>query len=85
MRFAAAALGWRLRLLDRVDDAALSRLFGLDREVDYGDAEREHAELLAVVVREEVTEKSPTTALAACPWRCWIKSRILDGTARLTS
>jgi SagB-type dehydrogenase family enzyme len=58
MRFAAAALGWKLRLLDRVDDAALSRLFGLDREIDYGDAEREHAELLAVVVRQEVTVKS---------------------------
>jgi SagB-type dehydrogenase family enzyme len=58
MRFAAAALGWKLRLLDRVDDAALSRLFGLDREIDYVDAEREHAELLAVVVRQEVTEKS---------------------------
>jgi len=56
MRFAAAALGWKLRLLDRVGDAALSRLLGLDREIDFGDAEREHAELLAVVVR--VTEKS---------------------------
>jgi SagB-type dehydrogenase family enzyme len=58
MRFAAASLGWKLRLLDRVDDPALSRLFGLDREIDYGGAEREHAELLAVVVRQEVTEKS---------------------------
>jgi SagB-type dehydrogenase family enzyme len=58
MRFAAAALGWKLRLLDRVDDAALSQLFGLDREIDYGGAEREHAELLAVVVRHEVAEKS---------------------------
>jgi len=59
MRFAAAALGWKLRLLDCVGDADVSRLLGLDREIDYEDAEREHAELLAVVVREEVTEKSP--------------------------
>jgi SagB-type dehydrogenase family enzyme len=57
MRFAAAALGWKLRLLDRVSDASLSQLFGLDREVDFGGAEREHAELLALVVREEVSEK----------------------------
>ena len=32
MRFAAAALGWKLRLLDRVGSAAVSQLLGLDRE-----------------------------------------------------
>jgi SagB-type dehydrogenase family enzyme len=53
MRFAAAALGWKLHLLDGVGDAAVSQLFGLDREVDYADAEREHPELMAVVVREK--------------------------------
>ncbi len=50
MRIAAAALGWRLHLLDRVDDAAVSQLLGVDREVDCAEAEREHAELLAVVL-----------------------------------
>ena len=58
MRFAAAALGWKLQLLDGVGDADVSQLLGLNREVDYADAEREHPELVAVVVREEVTEKS---------------------------
>ena len=58
MRFAAAALGWKLHLLDGVGDADVSQLLGLDREVDYAGAEREHPELLAVVVRKEVTEKS---------------------------
>jgi SagB-type dehydrogenase family enzyme len=53
MRFAAAALGWKLQLLDRVGDADVSQLFGLDREVDYAHAEREHPELVAVVVREK--------------------------------
>jgi len=53
MRFAAAALGWKLQLPDRVGDADVSQLFGLDREVDYADAEREHPELVAVVVREK--------------------------------
>ena len=46
LRFAAAALGWKLFLLDRVD--AMSQLLGLDR---YAGAERERPELLAVVVR----------------------------------
>jgi len=49
LRFAAAALGWKLFLLDRVD--AMSQLLGLNRNGDYTGAEREHPELLAVVVR----------------------------------
>jgi len=53
LRFAAAALGWKVRLLDRVGCAAQARLLGLDRDADYGRAEREHPELMAVVVREE--------------------------------
>ena len=53
LRFAAAALGWKVRLLDRVSCAAQARLLGLDRDTDYVRAEREHPELMAVVVREE--------------------------------
>jgi len=53
MRFAAAALGWKIRLLDRVGSAALAQLLGLDREADYVGAEREHPELAALVVSEE--------------------------------
>jgi SagB-type dehydrogenase family enzyme len=49
LRFAAAALGWKLFLLDRVN--AMSQLFGLNRDANYAGAEREHPELLAVVVR----------------------------------
>ncbi len=50
LRFAAAAAGWTLRLLDGVGDTTLSRLLGLDREADNADAERECPELVAVVV-----------------------------------
>ena len=53
LRFAAAALGWKLYLLDRVGDDAVSQLLGLDREADYAGAEREHPDLVAVVVREK--------------------------------
>ena len=49
LRFAAAALGWRLFLLDRV--GCVAQLLGLDRDADYAGAEREHPELLAAVVR----------------------------------
>jgi len=52
MRFAAAALGWKLRVLDHVDAVAASQLLGLDREADYAGAERENPELVALVVPE---------------------------------
>jgi SagB-type dehydrogenase family enzyme len=55
MRFAAAALGWKFCLLDRVGNAAVAQLLGLDREADYAGAEREHPELMALVVREKWT------------------------------
>lgn len=53
LRFAAAALGWKMRLLDRVGGADLARLLGLDRDADYARAEREHPELVALVIGEE--------------------------------
>src|SRR5207247_8665382 len=46
---AASALGAKLFLPDRVD--AMTQLLGLKRDADYAGAEREHPELLAVVVR----------------------------------
>jgi SagB-type dehydrogenase family enzyme len=50
LRFAGAALGWRVELVPECDDARLARLLGLDREADYADAERETPELLAAVI-----------------------------------
>ncbi len=52
LRIAAAALGWRLVLLDGVADATIARLIGLSRSKDFGEAEREEPELLALIVAE---------------------------------
>ena len=49
LRIAAAALGWRLVLLDSVSDGTLSSLLGLDRAEDFAAAEREESELLALI------------------------------------
>ena len=49
MRIAAATLGWNMMLLEDVTDDELSGLFGLLRNEDYADAEREHPDCLAVV------------------------------------
>ena len=64
MRFAAASLGWRLFLLDRVDDTAVSQLLGLDRDADYpAGAEREHPDLLALVVCDKFSNDSLLSSL----------------------
>jgi SagB-type dehydrogenase family enzyme len=49
LRIAASALGWGLVLLDGISDSAIAGLFGLSRGEDYGTAEREEPELLALV------------------------------------
>jgi len=49
LRIAAATLGWRLVLLDGVSNSTLSSLLGLDRDEDFTEAEREEAELLALI------------------------------------
>lgn len=49
LRIAAAALGWRLVLLDGMSDSNLSSLLGLDRDEDFAQAEREEADLLVLI------------------------------------
>ena len=66
LRIAAAALGWRLVLLDGVSDDALSNLLGLDRDEDFTEAEREEAELLVLIApnfsMSLATDLKPLTA-----------------------
>ena len=61
LRFAAAALGWRVQLFP-CDDARIARLLGLDRTEDFADAERETPELLARVILDEATGEKPRPA-----------------------
>ncbi len=49
LRIAAAALGWGLVLLEGIGASAIADLLGLSRSDDYGPAEREEPELLALV------------------------------------
>ena len=51
LRYAAAALGWRLRWLDGVGSAELAALLGLDRGGDFRGAEPEEPELLLELVQ----------------------------------
>lgn len=57
LRVAAAVLGWGVSLLEDMDDFSISRLFGLDREADFQDAEKEHSDLVCVVFPGKVLNK----------------------------
>ncbi len=48
-RIAAATLGWRMLLLDGADQNQVARLLGTHRQDDFGEAEPEHPDCLAVV------------------------------------
>lgn len=58
-RVAAAVLGWNMVLLEDMDDASISSLFGLDRKEDFENGEREHPDLTAVIF--------PSSAMASIP------------------
>jgi SagB-type dehydrogenase family enzyme len=66
LRIAAAALGWRLVLLDGVSNSTLASLLGLDRDADFAAAEREEAELLVLITPDVstplATDSKPLTA-----------------------
>ncbi len=48
-RIAAATLGWNMTLLDSMDQNTVATLLGTDRKGDFGEAEREHPDCLAVI------------------------------------
>jgi SagB-type dehydrogenase family enzyme len=69
LRFAAAALGWRVQLMPEWDGARIARLLGLDRAEDFADAEREIPELMArVIVNEAAVTSMPPAADTAIKW-----------------
>lgn len=49
LRYAAAAVGWQARTADGLGHADLAHLMGLDRDADFGLAEREEPEMLVRV------------------------------------
>lgn len=53
VRYAAATLGWQVRLLTSWGDAEIGSILGLDREADFGAAEREHPDAILLVTARQ--------------------------------
>jgi SagB-type dehydrogenase family enzyme len=49
VRYAAAVLGWQARVVSGLTHADVAALLGLDRDADFGQAEREEPELMVAV------------------------------------
>ena len=78
-RIAAATLGWRMVLLDGVEQNQVARLLGTHRQEDFGEAEPEHPDCLAVIwpstnMKRDVphlplgVDQTVVKDLAAGPW-----------------
>lgn len=67
LRYAAAALGWQAHCRDALGGDDIARLLGLDRDADFGQAEREEAELL-IAVGSALPPPVPTPDAAAGEW-----------------
>jgi SagB-type dehydrogenase family enzyme len=59
-RIAAATLGWNMTLLDGVDQDTVAMLLGTDRKEDFGEAELEHPDCLAVIWPSENVKPAST-------------------------
>ncbi|MDO8207404.1 MAG: SagB/ThcOx family dehydrogenase [Gallionella sp.] len=46
LRYAAAMLGWQVNFLDEWGDADIAAILGVNREMDFGAAEREHPDIM---------------------------------------
>jgi SagB-type dehydrogenase family enzyme len=75
VRYAAATLGWQVRLLTTWGDAEIGTLLGLDRDADFSAGEREHPDaMLLVSVRQsglgadEVVAATPVRAAISGRW-----------------
>ena len=62
LRFAAAALGWRLKHLSELSDSDVAALLGLDRDADFQGSEAEHPDLVALVSPEPRESPAPEPA-----------------------
>jgi len=66
LSYAAAALGWSVKLLDDWGDDDIARVLGLDRDGDYRNAEREHPDVMLLVGEgRDATERPQASAVVA--------------------
>ena len=68
--YAAALLGWSAQVIDPASDDDIGRLAGLDRDADFGTAEREAPDLLMMIGEAQATADIPRLVAMGthCEW-----------------
>ena len=66
VRYAAATLGWQARLLTSWSDADIGTILGLDRDDDFGVAEREHPDAMLLVTSRRTDFMDDGFAASTC-------------------
>jgi SagB-type dehydrogenase family enzyme len=56
--YAAAALGWRVRLVEDIDSRTLAAMMGLDREADFAGVEAEDADVLLAIEADDASTQT---------------------------
>ena len=59
LRYATAALGWRVRVLDTWDDEDIAAVLGLDRELDFAGVEPETPDLMCLIETTHAQHAEP--------------------------
>ncbi|WP_029005728.1 SagB/ThcOx family dehydrogenase [Azorhizobium doebereinerae] len=68
LRYAAGAIGWRVRMVEGLDSAALAALMGLDRTEDFAGVEAEEADVLLAVDTGPGRAPPAAPPMPAGPW-----------------
>jgi len=66
VRYAAATLGWQAQLLKSWSDADIGTITGVDRDDDFGNAEREHPDAMLIVTARKSDTADGEFAADAC-------------------
>jgi len=81
LRYAAATLGWQVHVLEAWSDADTGAILGVEREADFGTAEREYPDIMLQVT----TTRSSVVAAAADALLAAIQDGIWQGRANRLS
>ena len=78
LRYAAATLGWTARLCDDWSDKQIATILGLDRDGDFGEAEREYPEVIIAVTTNTNHANPDVDALTT-----WLRNSDWQGSANI--
>ena len=63
VRYAAAALGWQAHILTSAGDAEIETILGINRNIDFSEAEREHSDVMLLITTQNTKSSDDILSL----------------------